>query len=105
MGGFQRNVCVVPPGKFYLLPKLQESIIQFGGASILRRHSRAVPEDDLIRNLFKAGAANTYGSEKSPSTLKHLTTEGGVEVTTVVVVAHSHFTLMSEGLSPSRLYL
>lgn len=92
MGGFQRNACVVPSGKLYLFPKLQKSIIQFGGSSILRRHSRAAPEDDLIRNIFKLGAAKHLWIGKSPSTLKHLTTEGGVEVTTVVVVAHSHFT-------------
>lgn len=74
--------------------------------SILQTHSHALTEDNLIGNILKLGAAKTpiYGSQKEPLTLKLLTTEGGVEVMTAVVV-HSHLTLMSEGLSPSCLHL
>ena len=103
-GRLPENVCVVPSGKLYFFPKLQESIIQVGELSILRRHHCAITEDDLIRNIFKLGAAKTpMDQKKSPSTLKHLTTEGSMEAMTMVM-AHSHFILMSKGLSPSYLH-
>lgn len=40
-------------GSYTFFPKLQESVIQMGEMSIPRRHSYAVTEGDLIRNIFK----------------------------------------------------
>ena len=74
-----------------------------GDMFIPRRQSQVVTGDDLSRNIFKLSCnKSSHRSEKEPFTLNHLTT--GVGGGDGQLLAHSYFTLTSEGLSPSHLH-